>query len=412
MTPRQFAIDVVTKLQQAGFEALWAGGCVRDQLLGCEPKDYDVATSARPEEIRELFGNRRTLPIGAAFGVITVLGGETAGQIEVATFRRDTGYSDGRHPDAVEFTDAREDAIRRDFTINGMFYDPLSEQVVDYVGGQRDLGGKVVRAIGNPHERIDEDKLRMLRGVRFAATFEFELEPNTLAAIKQNAQEIRVVSEERIGSELVRMLAHPHKAIAARLLLESQLLEQVIPGPWPTISDWKNETWYPRFEELQRLNSNEFEPAISVLFQSYFENPASEVAQLASQLKSAWRLTNQQRDRIAWISGHWRTLAEAHERSWSKIQPLLIDDSATMALAVADSVLGGTEGIEFCRERLAWPREKLDPTVLLDGKDLIELGIKPGPTFKLLLQAIRDRQLNGELTSAAEAKQFVQDNHS
>lgn len=410
MTPRQFAIDVVTKLQQAGFEALWAGGCVRDQLLGCEPKDYDVATSARPEEIRELFGKRRTLPIGAAFGVITVLGGETAGQIEVATFRRDSGYSDGRHPDTVEFTDAREDAIRRDFTINGMFYDPLSEQVVDYVGGQQDLESRIVRAIGNPHERIDEDKLRMLRGVRFAATFEFELDSATLAAIKQHVHEIKVVSEERIGAELIRMLSHPNKVVAARLLLESQLLEQVMPESWPLINDWKRETWEPRFAELQRLDSNEFEPAISVLFRSYFESPSADVAQLASRLKSAWRLTNQQRDRIAWIGRHWRTFTVAHQKSWSEIQPLLIDESAIMALAVSDSILGETEGTALCRLRLTWPREKLDPPALLDGKDLIDLGIKPGPKFKSLLQTIRDRQLDGEFTSAPEAKQYAQDN--
>lgn len=410
MTPRQFAIDVVTKLQQAGFEALWAGGCVRDQLLGHEPKDFDVATSARPEEIRELFGNKRTLPIGAAFGVITVLGGRTGGQIEVATFRRDSGYSDGRHPDAVEFTDAREDAIRRDFTINGMFYDPLSKQVIDYVGGQQDLTDKIIRAIGDPHARIDEDKLRMLRGVRFASTFAFELDVDTLAAIKQHAPEIRVVSEERIGAELVRMLAHPHKAIAARLLLESRLLEQVMPESWSSTGDWESERWEPRFVELQRLDSNDFEPAISVLLRSYFEGPSSDPAQLASQLKSAWRLTNKQRDNIAWITCHWRTLIEADERNWSEIQPRLINANAPAALKVATSIGGWSKGIEFCQSRLAWPREKLDPPPLLDGQDLIKLGIAPGPRFKSLLRTIRDRQLDGELGTVAEAKQFVQDN--
>lgn len=171
-SPRQFAVEVVERLRTAGYEALWAGGCVRDQLLQRTPKDYDVATSAHPDQIRDVFGRRRTLPIGAAFGVITVLGPKSAGQIEVATFRQDATYSDGRHPDSVTFSTAEEDARRRDFTINGLFYDPLNEQVIDFVGGQQDIDRRVVRAIGDPYERIAEDKLRMLRAVRFSATFD------------------------------------------------------------------------------------------------------------------------------------------------------------------------------------------------------------------------------------------------
>ena len=187
MESRDFAIEVVKTLQAAEHEALWAGGCVRDQLLGRTPKDYDVATSASPEQVRDVFGKRRTLPIGASFGVITVLGPKGSGvdPIEVATFRRDGGYSDGRRPDAVEFTDAKEDALRRDFTINGMFFDPVESKVIDYVGGKEDLAARVVRAIGDPSERINEDKLRMLRAVRFASTFGFELESATLAAVQQ-----------------------------------------------------------------------------------------------------------------------------------------------------------------------------------------------------------------------------------
>src|SRR5262245_11907033 len=160
-----FALEIAQKLRAAGFEALWAGGCVRDELLGLVPKDYDVATSATPDQIRDLFGHRRTLPIGAAFGVITVLGTRAAGQIEVATFRSDAAYSDGRHPDSVTFTTAKHDAQRRDFTINGLFFDPVAEQVVDYVDGQQDLTRRVIRAIGDPRLRIGEDRLRMLRAV-------------------------------------------------------------------------------------------------------------------------------------------------------------------------------------------------------------------------------------------------------
>ena len=206
---RQFALDVVAKLRAAGHQALWAGGCVRDQLMGKTPKDYDVATDAQPERIREVFGQRRTLAIGAAFGVITVLGPKDAGQIEVATFRRDLGYSDGRRPDAVAFTSAEEDAKRRDLTINGIFFDPVAEQYLDFVGGQEDLKNHVIRAIGNPHERFAEDKLRMLRAVRFAAMFDFSLDAATKAAVQAMAGEINVVSAERIAAEMRLMFVHP-----------------------------------------------------------------------------------------------------------------------------------------------------------------------------------------------------------
>src|SRR6185369_6621765 len=191
------AVDVVRCLRGAGHQSLWAGGCVRDQLMEQLPKDYDVATDAVPQQVREVFGKRRTLEIGAAFGVVTVLGPKGAGQIDVATFRRDASYSDGRHPDAVTFSDAEHDAQRRDFTINGLFFDPLAEQVIDYVGGQRDIEQRVIRAIGDPLARIAEDKLRMLRAVRFAARFDFAIDSDTLAAIRQQARELVIVSAER-----------------------------------------------------------------------------------------------------------------------------------------------------------------------------------------------------------------------
>src|SRR3954462_14353308 len=203
---RDFALEIAQKLRDAGFEALWAGGCVRDESLGLTPKDYDVATSATPDQIRDLFGRRRTLPIGASFGVITVLGPRHAGQIEVATFRTDAAYSDGRHPDSVTFTTAEHDAQRRDFTINGLFFDPISNEVVDYVNGQEDLKRRTIRAIGDPRLRLSEDKLRMLRAVRFAASFDFSIDLDTLQAIQKMAPEINTVSAERIGSEIRRML--------------------------------------------------------------------------------------------------------------------------------------------------------------------------------------------------------------
>src|SRR5229473_4673163 len=174
MTERDFAVDVVGRLRGAGFQALWAGGCVRDHIFGLTPKDYDVATDARPEQVQELF--RRTVAVGASFGVVEVLGPPPL-KVQVATFRADVSYSDGRRPDAVVFTSAREDALRRDFTINGMFFDPLENRLIDYVGGQSDLEARVVRAIGDPLVRFAEDKLRMLRAVRIAARFDFAIDP-------------------------------------------------------------------------------------------------------------------------------------------------------------------------------------------------------------------------------------------
>src|SRR5204863_2222716 len=195
MTEREFAISVVQRLQEAGHQALWAGGCVRDELLGLPPKDYDVASNARPDDVRRLF--RRTIAVGASFGVVEVLGPRRQDKplkIQVATFRSDVSYSDGRHPDAVVYSGPREDALRRDFTINGMFKDPLTGDIIDYVGGQEDLQAGVLRAIGDPVQRISEDKLRMLRAVRIATRFGLTIEPGTAEAVKRMADQVTVCS--------------------------------------------------------------------------------------------------------------------------------------------------------------------------------------------------------------------------
>ncbi len=412
MTPRQFALSVVEKLQSANHQAMWAGGCVRDQLLGLQPKDFDVATSALPEQVRDLFGHHRSIAIGAAFGVITVIGPTSAGQVEVATFRRDVGYSDGRHPDAVQFTDAREDARRRDFTINGMFFDPVTKQLIDYVGGQGDLQLRRIRAIGDPHARINEDKLRMLRGVRFAATFGFELEPATLNAIREHATEINLISPERIGAEMIRMLKHPQRSEAIGLLLATDLLQHVLPPTWFQSEPWSAALATAPMPELQSLDSEEFEPAAYLLLRLLFKswtgplNPAA-CSQSLHELQHCWRLTNLQRDRLIWLVNHWRAFTEADTRPWSEIQPLLVQPAKFAGMAVARALDGTTPGITFCQQRLKWPGEKLDPPPLLDGQDLIAMGIQPGPQFKALLQAVRARQLDGEIRSVAEAQAFV-----
>src|SRR3989338_874960 len=211
---RRLALGIVRALREAGREAYFVGGCVRDLLLGKKPKDFDVATNAPPQAVAKLFP--RTVPVGAQFGVILVL--QEGVPFEVATFRADEGYVDGRRPTGVRFTDAKEDALRRDFTVNGLFYDPVSREVLDWVGGRKDLKRKLIRAIGAPLARLKEDKLRLLRAVRFAAALGLRIEPNTLAAVRRLAPEITAVSQERVRDELVKMFTGPRPGTALRLL--------------------------------------------------------------------------------------------------------------------------------------------------------------------------------------------------
>ena len=395
---REFAIEVTQKLQAAGFNALWAGGCVRDQLAGRVPKDYDVATSATPEQVRELFGRKRTLAIGESFGVITVLGPKSVDPIEVATFRRDAGYSDGRRPDKVEFTDAREDAIRRDFTINGMFFDPIKEQVIDYVGGQEDLRLRIVRAIGDPHERIAEDKLRMLRAIRFAATFDFEIDAGTLSAVQQNASQIKVVSGERIGVELRRMFNSPNRAVAVRHLHESKLLPEILPGS----ECFANAQIFGRMlATVRRLDEGDFVSSVCLLVE-----PVSDL-KIVDRLADDWKLSNDERNSIQWILSNKEVLAKADQLNWSVVQPVLIRSDAETALKVLEADTPGSVGVAFCRERLEWPDDRLDPKPFLGGNQLRELGIEPGPLFGKILSQIRSGQLDGEIVTLQQAQDIA-----
>jgi poly(A) polymerase len=402
-TQRDFALEIVRKLRDAGFEALWAGGCVRDQLLGLAPKDYDVATSATPDQIRDVFGRRRTLPIGAAFGVITVLGPRSAGQIEVATFRTDAAYSDGRHPDSVTFTTAEHDAQRRDFTINGLFYDPVAKLVVDYVDGQQDLNDRIIRAIGDPRLRLHEDKLRMLRAVRFAATFDFQIEPATLAVIQEMAAEVNTVSAERIGMEIRRMLTDSHRAVALQLLRDANLLPHVLPEI--------DNLGAADFEETKRILAALNEPtlplAMAALLQAIDDSapsPQPPVPSLGRRLK----YTNKEIDRAAWLLNQLPAVSRAAQLPWPQLQRILIHDGALELLALHEAIAGPTHAaLAFCRERLAWPVERLNPAPLLDGRDLIGHGLEPGPHFAAILEQVRDAQLNGQINSSDEALALV-----
>jgi len=400
---RLFASEAVHLLRKEGFDAYWAGGCVRDQLLGREPKDYDVATNATPPQIRKIFGRRRTLAIGAAFGVITVLGPPGAGQIEVATFRRDATYSDGRHPDSVAFTDAREDALRRDFTINGLFFDPVAEQVLDFVGGQEDLRRQVIRAIGDPYERFREDKLRLLRAVRFAATFGFDLDPATLDAVRQMAPQITVVSPERISAEMHRLLVSANRVWGVRLLLDTGLGTAILPEV--QVETGQQQRLEQTLAVLERLAQPRFPLALAALLYPWVDADAAE------GVCRRWRMSNDETERVCWLVEHHAALDRARSQPWSVLQPILVSEGSgdLLALAEARSASGmvDCEEVEHVRPLLERPREELDPPPLVRGGDLLRLGLTPGPLFKTLLERVRAAQLDGAIHTQAEALALV-----
>lgn len=396
----RFALEVVRRLRAAGFDAYWAGGCVRDRLLGRVPKDYDVATNARPEQVRQIFGRRRTVAVGVAFGVITVVGPREAGQIEVATFRQDAEYSDGRHPDGVIFSSPAEDAARRDFTINGLFYDPVDHRVLDFVGGQADLAQGLIRAIGDPYQRFREDKLRLLRAVRFAAAFEFELEPRTRQALGEMAAEIVVVSPERIAAEMERILVDWHRVRAVRLLYETGLAAAILPEIVPVDPDG-----HARFDRalavLGRLVEPSFPLALAALLHPFIN------AEAALAVCRRWRLSNRCAQRAAWLVDRHAALRDPRSLRWSQLQPLLvaegIEDLLALEQAAAEAAGRDASHVAWCRSLLAQPREALDPPPLVTGDDLQHSGIRPGPEYRVLLQRIREAQLDGEIRSREEA---------
>ena len=402
---REFATEVVQRLQDAGYRALWAGGCVRDFLLGREPQDYDVSTSATPEDVRNLFGHRRTLAVGASFGVIIVRGTKQAGDVEVATFRTEGPYLDGRRPEHVVFTTAEEDAQRRDFTINGMFYDPLAASVFDFVGGEKDLNLGIVRAIGDPHDRVREDKLRMLRAVRFTATLDFELDEVTASAVREMASEIHVVSVERISHELKRMLIDPHRTRAVRLAREVGLLSEILPeleDAFGSAGEDLPATGDRTIHMLQLLQEPGFELVMAALCHSLESGDA--VRALCRRLK----LSNHEIDHIGWLVEHEHDLDAATSWPLCELKRLFADRRADdlVALSRVRTLAENRDlsSVVFCEEYLQHtPREVIDPPPLLTGDDLVSQGLKPGPHFKDFLDFIRDAQLDEQIATPEEA---------
>ena len=436
MTEREFAISVVQKLQSAGHQALWAGGCVRDELLGQTPKDYDVATDARPETVQGLF--RRTLAIGASFGVVEVLGprqDQAVLTVQVATFRTEGGYSDGRRPDQVVFSSACEDALRRDFTINGMFYDPIRGELHDYVGGQKDLQARILRAIGEPAARFQEDKLRLLRAIRIATRFDLTIEPRTEAALKSMAKELPIVSAERIAEEMRQLLVHPRRTRGLNLLMDLGLAETILPElvpmkglPQGPPDQPTGDLWDHVMRVLDLLGpAPSFPLVLAALLHDVgkprtvgrtpdrytFYHHEHVGARMADEIALRWKLSNAERGRIVWLVEKHQYLADAKRMRPSKLKVVLTDPGIQELLALhrADALASGKtlEHVEYIEYLLReWKPEDLNPDVLVTGHDLIHLGVLPGPRYKRLLDAVREAQLDGTVQTRDEALALLQ----
>jgi len=402
MTSRQAAIKIVKRLCSNGFDALLAGGCVRDMLLGRPAKDFDVATNAHPNDVMKLF--KRTLKVGAKFGVVIVLLEDR--QVEVATFRTETGYVDGRHPAKVRFAGAAEDAARRDFTINGMFYDPLKREVIDYVNGQADLKKKIVRTIGVPEERFGEDYLRMLRAVRFATQLGFAIEPRTWSAICRNADNITKISGERTRMELEGTLVSLNRSAGVSLLIESGLAETIFP-------DFVGEQAEFAVEVLGHLRKRvDFALALACLFAGFEMDFALKKCAILKLSRSEnkhvkFLLTNRGKlldDRMS-LGRLKMILAEPYFWDLYELQRAI--QKASPPCLLPEARRGVAPLIKLRKRIKALGDVELRPKPLLNGHDLIRLGAVPGPVLGQLAEEMYIAQLEGKLQSVEQAEQWV-----
>jgi poly(A) polymerase len=435
MTPRELANSICETLLRAGHQALLVGGCVRDILLEREPADYDVATDATPDTVVALFPDSVT--VGAQFGVIAV--SRDGRKVEVATFRTDAGYSDGRHPDSVVYARTpKEDVQRRDFTINGLLMRHDRSEVLDYVGGQTDLRAGVIRAIGEPDRRFREDKLRLLRAVRFAARFGFSIEPATFAAIRLHAQEITQVSAERVRDELTKLLTEGAARRGFELLEETGLLDVVLPEvaalkgvEQPPQFHPEGDVWIHTRLMIEQLPAGA-SPTLAwgVLLHDVGKPPTFQSARetgdrirfnghvdvgvrVAQDIARRLRCSNEDTEQIvALVANHMRFKdVEVMRASTLKrfVRLPRFDEHLELHRLDCLSSHGRLDSYGFVQRILAeTPAEQIRPPRLLNGDDLLEMGYKPGPIFREILHAVEDAQLEGELKSEEDAKQYVQ----
>jgi poly(A) polymerase len=429
---RGFATEVVARLKAAGFQALWAGGCVRDLILGLEPSDYDVATDATPEQVMGLF--RRTVPVGVSFGVVRVLGPDGAGEVEVATFRSDGAYLDGRRPDSVTFGDPRLDAQRRDFTINGMFLDPTTGAILDFVGGRADLDAKLLRAIGDPAERFAEDKLRLVRAVRFAARFALAVDPATRASLEAMADRVRVVSAERIAQELRRILVHPSRSTAMNLAMDVCLVAAILPPLIRAKGLFQGKPVQPDGDlwdhTLLVLDLLPAEPSFPLAFaallhdvgkpdaegerhgRTTFHNHEQIGRTIANRLCRDLKLANHERERVSWLVEYHQYLGEATKLREAKLKRILaepgIDELLALHRADALASTGDASHVDYCEAYLREePAGPINPPPLLNGHDLARHGLKAGPQTKRHLEMVREAQLDRLIHSKKEALDWL-----
>jgi tRNA nucleotidyltransferase/poly(A) polymerase len=426
------ARSIVERLRAKGFEALYAGGCVRDRLLGLEPHDYDVATNARPGQVEALFP--RTVPVGAQFGVILVL--EQGEEIQVATFRGDGAYLDGRHPESVVYTDAKGDACRRDFTVNGLFFDPLKDEILDFVGGRDDLKARLLRAIGDPGQRFAEDKLRLLRAVRFATTLGFEIDPETWRAVRQWAPEIHAVSAERIREELVKILLSPNRLRGFDLLDESGLLREILPEMEALKGCDQPPDFHPEGDVFvhTRLMLSMLGPEVSlplvlsVLFHD-IGKPATRVvdetgrirfnghegvsAEMSLRLLQRLRFPNDVIDSVLPAVRLHMSFKDVPNMRVATLKRMMARPTFEDELELHRVDCLASHGMldnhaTLIAKREEFSHEPLIPEPLVTGHDLIGLGWKPGPRFTEILRAVQTRQLEGSLTSREQALAWLQ----
>jgi poly(A) polymerase len=424
---------LVQHLHDAGHLALYAGGCVRDMLRGETPQDYDIATSARPEQVQALF--RRTFGVGAHFGVIVVH--EDGHDFEVATFRRDGAYIDGRRPTDVTFSTPQMDAERRDFTVNGMFFDPVAKQVVDYVGGQADLAAKILRAIGDPAARFREDRLRLLRAVRFATTLRLDIDPATWGAVCEHAPHIHEVSAERIREELVKTFLSPQRVRGFDLLDESGLLRELL----PEVEALKGCEQPPQFHPegdvfvhtrimLGLLPATVSLPLVfGVLLHDIGKPPTATVdpdgrirfnghdklgAEMAEQIMLRLRFSRAEIDDTVEAVAQHMVFKDVQAMRIARLKRFMARPTFTDELelhrvdcASSHAMLDNYEFLRDKREEFA--AAPLIPPPLITGRDLIDLGLTPGPRFKELLESVQSRQLEGTLTTREEALAFIRE---
>ena len=427
------ARSLVERLRHAGHIAYWAGGCVRDLVRGKVPKDVDIATDARPEEVQQLF--RRTYAVGAHFGVIVVL--ENDFQFEVATFRSDGAYLDGRHPAEVHFSSPEEDARRRDFTINGMFFDPPNDAVIDFVGGRADLSARMVRAIGDPGQRFAEDRLRLLRAIRFATVLEFEIEPATWGAIVNAAENIVTISAERIREELVRILLSPQRLRGWDLLDASGLLKVVLPEVAALKGVQQPPQFHPEGDVFQHTrlmlsllpNDVSVPLVFSVLFHDLGKARTATVDEtgrirFSGHDKLGAAMTDELMHRLRFSRAEIEATVEAVEQHMifkdvprmrvARLKRFMarpnFDDELELHRVDCLGSHGMLDNYEFLvRKQEEFANEPIIPPPLVRGDDLIALGLKPGPQFGEILEAVETRQLEGVLRDREEALEFIRE---